>query len=104
MDDLNNPPEMDTESTQTDPTIAGSLTEMENNALGMLRRQGQQTQMQIGEMAIKQAQLLGNMADLENQAQRILNEAGKRLNIPDGQPWTVNPDGTVRLIPGGARF
>jgi hypothetical protein len=95
-----NPPEM-TDKTIEDPMVLGYLTEQENNALGMLRRQGQQIQMQIGEMEVAKARLLGNMAELENHAQRVLNEAGKRLSVPEGQPWTVTADGIMRMVPGG---
>lgn len=102
MTDLNDtPPEVAGESSPTDPMVKGTLTEAENTAILQLRRQGQHTQMQIGEMEIHKARLLGNMADLESQAQRIMTEAGKRLGIPDGTPWNVSPDGTVRIVPGG---
>jgi len=96
------PPEVaGMESRNEDPSVLGTLNEAENMALVQLRRQGQQTQMQIGELEIHKARLLGNMADLETQAQRILVEAGKRLGITDGTPWNVSPDGTVRIVPGG---
>ena len=100
--DLNNPPpEVSGETQPTDPTVVGVLTEQENNALGMLRRQGQQIQMKIGEMEIQKARLLGTMQDFENQAQTVLTQAGKRMGVTEGQPFSVAPDGTVRLIPGG---
>lgn len=94
------PPEVATSPTP-DPNIVGALTDTERNAIEMLRRQGSQVQMQIGEIEIRKARLLGNMADLEAQGRQILQEAGKRLGIAEGQPWTVTPDGSVRLIPGG---
>jgi hypothetical protein len=100
------PPEVNGESSEApatyekDPTVVGSLTEMESNAIGMLRRQGQQMQMEIGGIEIHKARLVGNILDLEAQAHRILTEAGKRLGIPEGQPWTVNPDGSIRMVPG----
>lgn len=101
-DTIDTPPEVAGSVPQNeDPTVKGKLTDAESQALAQLRRQGQQTQMQIGEMEIHKARLLGNMADLEAQAQRIMTEAGKRLGIPDGTPWNVTPDGTVRIVPGG---
>lgn len=99
--DQNTPPEVVGEAPAQDPNVLGQLTEQESTVLSMLRRQGQQFQMQIGDLEIRKARLLGNMADLEAQGQRLLNEAGKRLGIKEGTPWTVTPDGTVRLIPGG---
>lgn len=99
-DMIDTPPEVANVQNE-DPTVRGKLTDAESMALGQLRRQGQQTQMQIGEVEIHKARLLGNMADLESQAQRIMTEAGKRLGIPDGTPWSVSPDGVVRIVPGG---
>lgn len=97
----NTPPEVADD--QVDDSIVGSMTEQELGAIGLLRRQGQQTQMQIGEIEVHKFRLLANMNDLENQAQRIMNEAGKRLGIPDGKPWTVAPDGSIRMVPNGGQ-
>ncbi len=102
MDKIDTPPDVAGQTPQNeDPSVIGTLTEAESLALIQLRRQGQQTQMQIGEMEIHKARLLGTMADLESQAQRIMTEAGTRLGITDGTPWNVSPDGTVRIVPGG---
>ena len=99
--DQNNPPEVIGETPAKDPNVVGTLNEGENAALAMLRRQGQQFQMQIGDLEIRKARLLGNMSELEAQGQKILTEAGLRLGIKEGTAWNVAPDGTIRLIPGG---
>lgn len=96
------PPEVATDSAAPDDqAFDGSLNESESLAISSLRRRGQQIQMQIGEIEINKAKLLGGLADLENQAQRVLSEAGRRLGIPDGVPWVVSMDGKVKIVPGG---
>lgn len=91
-------PEVTGEQPQ-DPTLVGSLTQQEMQAISTLRQQGSQVTLEIGNLEVRKARLLGTLSNLEVQAQNLLNEAGKRLGVPDGTPWNVNPDGTVRLIP-----
>lgn len=92
------PPVVDTPAADA---VLGQLLDVESNALDMLRRQGQQIQMMIGEAEIRKARLLGNMAELEVRGQQVLNDVGKRLGIPEGTPWSVGPDGSVRKVPKG---
>ena len=96
IDDV--PPEVTGEETVSDPSVVGSLTAQEMQAISTLRQHGSQVTMEIGNLEIKKARLLGNLSSLETQAQNIMNEAGKRLGIAEGQPWHVNPDGSVRLV------
>jgi len=93
---LDTPPEVNEEL----DSAAESLTPQEVQAINTLRQRGSQVTMEIGNLEIRKARLLSSMSALEEQAQAILMEAGKRLGIPDGQPWHVNPDGTIRLVPG----
>lgn len=94
---VDTPPEVTGEQAVTDPTIVGKLTSQEMQAIATLRQHGSQVTMEIGNLEIKKARLLGNLSTLETQAQNIMNEAGKRMGIPDGQPWQVTPDGSVRI-------
>lgn len=94
-----NPPEVNGEL-PTDPNVVGTLTPHEVQALNGLRQKGNQVTLEIGNLEIRKARLLGSMSSLEEQAQTILNAAGKRYGIADGQPWHVNPDGTIILVPG----
>lgn len=101
MSDVNDmPPEVTGEQPAKDPSVVGTLTQQEVQVLSALRQQGNQVTLEIGNLEVRKARLLGNLSNLEAQAQSLLNEAGKRLGVPEGQPWHVTPDGTVRLVPG----
>lgn len=97
---VDTPPEVTSENV-TDPLVIGHLTEAENNALKILKRQTQQIQMKIGEIEINKARMLADVSDIEIQANRLLTDAKNRCEIEDGQPWSVDQNGVIRLIPGG---
>jgi hypothetical protein len=53
----------------------------------------------IGEMEVSKARLLGNYQDIEGKAQGLLNNAAKRMAIPEGQRWQVGPEGKAVVLP-----
>jgi hypothetical protein len=89
-----------------DPNIVGSLTQEEMRMLNMLRQQGNVLIMQVGDMEVRKARMLGRLQDFENEAQKLLNLVSKRLGIVEGTTWQVTPDGKARLVtnPSGPGF
>jgi hypothetical protein len=96
-------------------TVVGELSEGENNTLkalqatannlikelGMLECAKMQhiaapdegRLQRIGQIVIRTAKVLGSYQEIEGKAQHVLNEAAKRMAIPEGQTWQVTPEG-----------
>lgn len=81
-----------------DPSVVGSLDPQEMATLADLRQQGNQITMEIGSMEIRKARLLGNLSQLEEHAQHVLNGAGDRCGISKDTSWQVTPDGKIHVL------
>jgi hypothetical protein len=81
-----------------DSDVVGALTPEEMAHLQELRQKGGQITMEIGNLELRKARLLGTMADIEGRGQGLLDAAAQRLGIPNGQPWQVLPDGRARVL------
>jgi hypothetical protein len=95
--EMKRPPEVAGEVPQ-DPDILGALEPAEMATLSGLRQRSGQVTMEIGTMEVRKARLLGNLAEMEEQAQGVIQKAGARLGVKDGQQFQVLPDGRVRLM------
>ena len=91
------PPEVAGEVAQ-DPDIIGALEPAEMAQLSSLRQRSGQTTMEIGTMEVRKARLLALLSEMEEQAQHTIQDAGKRLGVPNGQQFQVLPDGRLRLM------
>jgi len=83
---------------QSDPMVAGRVTEDEATALNNLRRSANNVIMELGQAEVRKARLLGQLGAIEGQAQQQMQEIAKRLGIPEGRPWQVTPDGSARYV------
>jgi len=84
------------ETTNETPTMTLLPEEVQN--LNGLRQGANQLALEIGNLEVRKARLLGNISEVEANAQTLLNRVGIRLQIPDGQPWQVSPTGEVVLL------
>jgi len=89
-----------TENTTTNGGDKALLPE-EITVLSSLRKSANDVVTEIGQIEVRKARLLGSLSEIEARAQGVLNTAGERLDIPDGQPWQVTPEGKVVMIPEG---
>jgi hypothetical protein len=80
---------------------AKALLQEEVTVLSSLRKSANDVVTEIGQLEVRKARLLGSLSEIEARAQGVLNTAGERLDIPDGQPWQVTPDGNIVMIPEG---
>ena len=83
---------------QTAGNILQELGRIERAKLQMLIGTAD-VESKIGEMEISKARLLGNYQDIEGKAQGLLNNAAKRMAIPEGQRWQVGPEGKAVVLP-----
>jgi len=101
-------------------TVVGELSEGENNTLQALQASANNILKElgtlecaklqhiaapdegrlqrIGQIEIRKARLLGAYQETESKAQHVLNEAAKRMAIPDGQTWQVTPEGKALVF------
>lgn len=96
-DEMETPPDIAGDPPQ-DPDIVGALTPEEMAMLMGLRQKGSQVTMEIGNLELRKARLLGTMSDIEVQGQNMLNTVAVRLGLAEGQPWQVLPDGRARIL------
>lgn len=78
--------------------LAKKLTEVENKQITGLHRQAQEVVHAIGQTEVRKAKLLSQLADVEEQAQGVMNSVGVRLGLPQGVPWHITPEGNVILV------
>jgi phage gp29-like protein len=78
--------------------IAKKLTDDENKQITGLHRQAQEIVHAIGQTEVRKAKLLSQLADVEEQAQGVMNSVGVRLGLPQGVPWHITPDGNVVVV------
>ena len=83
---------------QNDPTVIGTLTVDEIGMLNGLRQQGNTVTLQIGLAEIRKSRLLFQLQEVEDRAQMIQAQIGKRLGIPEGAAWQLSPDGKARMV------
>ena len=84
------------DTTETTGTL-GQLEPGEMSQLNALRKAAHDYTFQLGQMEIQKARILEMLNQTEVRAQGILNNAAKRLNIPEGEAWVAGADGSVRL-------
>lgn len=95
--DDNTPPQVAGE-VPPDPNIVGNLIPQEIGMLNQLRQQGNTLTTRIGLAELQKAKLLWQIQQIEDKAQEIMDAAGKRMGIPNGQVWQVTQDGKARLM------
>lgn len=81
-----------------DPDLLGTLSPEEIGNLTALRQRTGQLTMELGNIEIRKARIVSSLFQMEEQAQGILQNVGKRLNVPEGTQYQVLPDGSVRKV------
>ncbi len=84
--------------TPQDPDVIGALTAEELGNISSLRQRTMSITTEIGSMEVRKARMLGVLSEMEEAAQRVVQGAGKRLGVPDGQQFQVLPDGRIRKV------
>lgn len=92
------PPEVAGEP-PADPNLIGHLDPNEMAQIGGLRQQGTQITLEIGNIEVRKARLLGALEQAEKRAQAVMDGALKRMGVPDGEQVHISGDGSVRRMP-----
>lgn len=82
-----------------DPLIAGELLAEEGALLRSLRDQMNGYLLEIGQLEVAKARLLGAIQQTEQRANHSMKQIGQRLELPENSKWQITPDNKVRLLP-----
>lgn len=89
-------PETPEEAIQHPPGFVGQLEEGEAKLINSLRQSTNQVVMEIGQLEIRKARLLGAFEDMEARAKQVLGDAALRFGVTEEDcTWTVTPDGRM---------
>ena len=92
-------PEVAGEMPPHDPTIVGTMTPEELGNIQGLRQRGSQITMEIGNLEVQKARMLGEMSRIDEETRNVLKAAQKRLGIPEGQAWRMLQSGQAQIVP-----
>jgi len=93
---------MSNENTQSpgqDPLVVGELNAEEQAVLQTLRDNMNSYLLEIGQLEVAKARILGAIQKGESRANEIMEQIAKRLDIPANSQWQVTPDKKVRVLP-----
>lgn len=77
--------------------VFGEILPDELQRLVGLKQQADQIVHQIGVHSVQGHRLMDNLRQVEQASNQIVMEAGKRLEIPEGTPWSVTSEGKAVL-------
>ena len=63
------------------------------NAVAQMRERANILLREMGKMDFQKTQLISEISDLENRTNNLLKMEATRLEIPEGTPWSLTPDG-----------
>jgi len=78
-------------------TEVGQLEESEVKLIDSYRKAANDMIQQIGQLEVQKARLLGQMAEVEERAQKVLNDAKARFNV-GSQPCFITADGKIMAV------
>lgn len=82
----------------TEESIEKKLTPEEVSTLVKMHKDAQELVNAIGQSEIRKQRMLVQLANIEEQAQGIMNSASARMGIAPGTPWQMSPDGAVVIL------
>lgn len=82
--------------------VVGELSISAMRQIQGFQQQQNQLLMEVGQMEHRKAALITRLNTIQAQAQALLASEAKRLEIPEGQQWSVGPDGKARMLDAGA--
>ena len=71
----------------------GQVGEETVNAVAQMRERANMLLREMGKMEFQKVQIVQEIANLENKTNSLLKLEADRLEIPEGQSWSLTPDG-----------
>ena len=85
-----------------DENVVGELSISAMRQIQAFQTQQNQLLMEVGQIEHRKSGLIARLNTLQAQAQALLASEAKRLDIPEGQQWSVGPDGKARVHQAGS--
>ena len=76
----------------------GKISEATNAKLTAMRNRTADLLSEIGRLEVRKAAMIQELRQLDSEASGMLNAEAKRLGIPDGQTWRIDPNGEATLV------
>ena len=86
------------EATLPDTRPVGDLTLAEMRLLEDIRAGTDAALRRIGELEVERHRLVSAVVSLGERSTSVLTSVASRLDIPTGTEWSVDRDGTVRVV------
>jgi hypothetical protein len=86
------------EASLPDTHPVGDLTLAEMRLLENIRAGTDAALHRLGEIEIEKHQIVAAVTGLREQSLAVLSSVAVRLGIPSGTEWTVDRDGTIRVV------
>lgn len=71
----------------------GQVAEETVNAVAQMRERANLLLREMGKMEFQKIQMVQEISNLENKTNSMLKLEADRLEIPEGQPWSLTPEG-----------
>lgn len=76
----------------SDQNIIGTLEQNEKLILEGLKSSARDLTYELGQMELRKVHIIRRIGEAEQKAQQVLEEVGKRLEIPENAIWQVIDD------------
>jgi hypothetical protein len=77
---------------------AGKISDAVNGKLAAMRNRTAELLAEVGRLEVRKAAVLQEIRQLDTEASGMLNTEAKRLGIPEGRTWRIEPDGTATVL------
>lgn len=77
----------------SEPVVWGEIPKDSLLVLSSLRAKNQELLAEIGRIELRKIALASDIQKVEAAAQKVLKEEATKLGIPEGQSWSLTPDG-----------
>lgn len=78
--------------------VLGDVSPQVLHGVTALRGQTNNLLTEVGRVEVHKDRLLKEIYRLDDEATRLLQEEAKRLEIPEGTPWRMTPEGKAMVV------
>jgi len=78
--------------------VLGDVSPQVLHGVTALRGQTNNLLTEVGRVEVHKDRLLKEIYRLDDEATRLLQQEAKRLEIPDGTPWRMTPEGKAMVV------
>lgn len=91
---------MTEDTPQNAPQVVGTVDPQVRGELGRLHGEAHKLTHELGLMDLRMNQVRSTIGNLNEEAQKIVEQESKRLGIPEGVPWQISQEGNAIIVGG----